>query len=290
MLKKFLDRVRLPIRKLRAFYWRVFPKYGIRAPILIFQMGKVGSSSIKESLRARLGSSVPLYQVHALMDLDAMEQKARRSDGYTPDPPDEIAWYRHVERFVKASGNKKFLLVSMVRDPVARNISAYFQDLHKFLPDALERHARSQLRIADLCADFFQRMDHAYCLEWFDRQMLPFSQIDVYAAPFPKHVGYQIYTRGNFKLLVLRVQDLDAQIAAAMQEFFNIPNFKLVSTNRSAAKPYAALYREFLAEIIVPSAYLDAMYHSKFARHFFSSQELSAWRTFWGGDTRAREI
>ena len=60
-----------------------------------------------------------------------------------------------------------------------------------------------------------------------------------------------------------------------------LDDFQLVESNVAEDKSYAALYKAFRREMSLPAGYLDAMYSTRFATHFYAAGELAAFRRKW---------
>ena len=60
-----------------------------------------------------------------------------------------------------------------------------------------------------------------------------------------------------------------------------LDNFALVESNTADDKSYADLYAAFRRELTLPEPYLDRVYGSRFARHFYTPDELAAFRRKW---------
>ena len=61
----------------------------------------------------------------------------------------------------------------------------------------------------------------------------------------------------------------------------NIDEFTLVKSNIGDDKAYHGLYRGFLEFIVLPDSYIDKMYTSKYVRHFYSEEEIEAFKARW---------
>lgn len=105
--------------------------------------------------------------------------------------------------------------------------------------------------------------------------------IDVYEHPFPKDVGYCIYESEKARLLLLRMEDLATCGPPAFKRFLNLDDFELAQSNVSERKTYSGLYQRFLKEVRIPGSYIDRMYESKMAMHFYSRDELESFRSRW---------
>jgi hypothetical protein len=168
-----------------------------------------------------------------------------------------------------------------VRDPVARNISAFFESIAEFIPDFRPESPSGVPRVEELIATFLDRYDHDTPLLWFDHQMKPVFGIDVFARAFPKERGYGVYEGPNASLLVIKLEKVKECVEGAMRDFLGLEEFVLRSANVADHKGYGAVYRMFLDAIELPSAYLDRMYESQLARHFYTEEEIGAFRRRW---------
>lgn len=267
------------IPNLKQLYRRIRPRYGIRSPIIVYQMGKVGSSSLYAGLRA-LYLNVPVYQCHMLNNLDAIEESVRQMNPNAPPILSQVEIGRALRREIEQKKGTRWNLISMVREPVARNVSAFFQNLEKLIPDALGLLANDR-RDADWLSDeFINHFAHNAPADWFDSQMREVFDIDVFATPFPFERGYQTYTGSNARLLVLRYDNLNACITPAMSEFLGLNNFTLLRANVTDDKEYRDLYRRFL-ETPLPVDYVTQMYETSFAKHFWTDAERAALIARW---------
>src|SRR5581483_2953453 len=112
--------------------------------------------------------------------------------------------------------------------------------------------------------------------DWFDLELRDVFGIDVFAEPFDRARGYQIYENARARALVIRLEDLNRAAANALSEFLNIPDFKLVPANIGENKVYGALYKEYTNSLRLPQAYIDEAHSKDFIRHFYTEQELAA--------------
>lgn len=132
-----------------------------------------------------------------------------------------------------------------------------------------------------------EKFDHDGPLVFFDREIKGFLGIDVFSSEFTKSKGYKIYEEENADVLVIRLENLDECAHEAFKEFLNIDEFTLIGGNLSSDKAYHAIYRRFLDSIILPDSYVDEMYTSKYARHFYSEKEINMFRAKWRKENSA---
>jgi Putative capsular polysaccharide synthesis protein len=226
-------------------------------PVLIFQMGKVGSSSLKNSLDA----TWPGLTIHShtiMSDLDRRQSVRMLYDG------------------VIRKGRPLFI-ISPVREPIARNVSAFFQNFERYTGI---KHKESTFSIAELIRIFLQRFNHEMPLAWFDKHLKPSLGIDVYDYEFPSD-GVQVIHHGKMKLLLMRTELSDSIKQSAIGDFLNIPNFALSNANVSSQKEYAEIYDQFTQLFIAPDWYVRRMYDSRFFNHFYGPRERNILITQW---------
>ncbi len=265
-----------------------------QAPLIVFQMGKVGSTTIVRSLRA-LELDMPIYHVHRL----TQEGIDRIESVYKEAFPDKQRIDSHLlaslylrKRMQAGLGDQKWKVVTLVRDPVARNISSFFQHItiESALPDGEWRLKsttdRFEIAIKDnnfeeLAALFLARYRHDRPLTYFDHEFKNVFDIDFYTTDFPITIGYKIYETPRADILLLRLEDLKDCASDAFKMFLNVDSFKLASGNIGSQKEYADLYRVFKDTICFPEDYLDKMYSSKFAQQFYTEAELKTFRAKW---------
>lgn len=273
---------RLAKRTYRTF----FKRFGISTPVVVHSLPKCGTTAVSLSV-ARMGLNVPVYHTHWLNPRSL--EKIGKNLSNRPDPSGSMVVYdmgcRVSESFRRSRG-KPWNIVTLVRDPVARNISDFFQVIGEFDPDFFDRSRRGELGVEEIRERFFQlsSADRSY---WFDREVRDVFDIDVYASPFPKRQGFAIYEGPRARMLLIRLDDLEACGRDAFREFLNIPDFRLSRANVGDEKEYRDVYRRFREEVILPEEYLEQQYASRLARHFYDEEELRRFRSRWSRDAAA---
>ena len=150
------------------------------SPIVVYQMGKVGSVTICESLRAaRLGR--PVVHVHYLTPdgiRNAMLCNIDAKGLYSPMRSWTSRYVRH--RLDHNLEKGIWTVISLVREPVARNISAFFENLANTHQDLGSDRQQPGDLIARLQMRFLETYNHRVPLTWFDDEVKPTFGIDVY--------------------------------------------------------------------------------------------------------------
>lgn len=253
-----------------------------KEPLLVYQMGKVGSSTIIRSLH---GCSLDMfiYHIHYMRDIGNMVQQCRRQGVCLRDHILASKYFR--KKLEKGYYGPPIKIITLVRDPLARNISQFFQSIEIAFPKFDYRKKIRTMEMNELekeLADyFFDNFPHNDPLTWFDRELKHFFQVDVFATPFEHEKGYQIYKGALAEVLLIRLEDLNWLADNAIHDFLGINGFQLIDANISKDKEYAETYRKFVNTVIMPMNYIEMMYTSKLAIHFYTPDELQDFRTRW---------
>jgi hypothetical protein len=250
-------------------------KYGIRQPILVFQPGKVGSRSVFASLK-QLNLDVPVYHAHRLNDLHVAETWAREN---LADPRRElemVAQNRMLYAQLQSADPPRFNIISLVRAPIPRMISSFFQYLPVYVPEIKQGAQEQTLTGADLAGLFVTKRGDRSHEKWFDEQIKALFDLDVYATPFAHARGYHIYENPKARLLIIRLEDMSRVFEHAMHEFLSLPPFELTRTNVADKKWYAGLYNDFVNALRLPPSFVNEIHSSCYAEYFYTREELAA--------------
>lgn len=263
------------LRDLAAPVWRLLRRAPPTIPpvAVVYGMGKVGSSAVSAALRQ---AGLVCHHIHTL-HRPALIRDARAAleAGELP--------LRHVsvamaERAALVRGRGEVRYVTLVRDPVARTLSAFFENLH--------RHKGGLAAESDpdrLFAAWLEETDHRYGLTWFDREYRDQLGIDVMAHPFdPARRLAQLPGRGP---LVMRIDCPGPQKEAALSALYGRP-IRIALRNIGADKRYGSAYAAVLARACIPPELADEVYGSAFVRKFWTPEEAGAMADRWTGGRR----
>ena len=173
---------------------------------------------------------------------------------------------------------KSLRVITLVREPVANNVSMFFQLIDQYLGTSLEQ---CPLDIDQIIQVFLDRYLHTRPLTWLDAELKTTLGVDVYRSSFPQARGYQIISQNNVQLLVLKCELDDPSQGTAIAEFLGLDHFEIVRSNVTSHKRYADRYAEFKQRIHVPAPLLNRIYESKYALHFYSDAERATFRRRW---------
>ena len=261
---------------------------GRRPVVVVHQMARVGSVSVLRAIR-RAAPATNLFHTHYLNPASIRHFEAQADRNFAANGD----WGLHRELLAarwltarlrrRGNGVGRWRVVSLVRDPVARTVSAFFRHFEYVFPLLGTQVRDDPARVGQLLELFRNQseFEHDFALNWFEREVQDVFGIDVYADPFPHGTGYTRFSAETCDLLLLRLEDLDRTGADVLQDFLGLPHVRLASENSAEREPYAASYRQFLAQWRPTAEYLDRMYESRLARHFYTADERALFRARW---------
>lgn len=238
-------------------------------PILIWQPGKVGSSTIAKSLGQR---NIRFVHIHDL-----------RQDNYesTIDYNNRLSLLRNLE---------KVQIISLVRDPIARSISHYFEHWH------LDGYSLFDASFDESNLNMYQRIiaftereaktgQYGFMFDWFNQEIKEILDIDIYQHDFDKNKGYQFIYQDNIELLLIKTEKLN-DCQEVIGKFVGADNFKLVNKNVGNQKPYKFVYEAIKKSFRIPEHIINFYYKgNKAMDHFYTSEEKENFIKKWSRDT-----
>lgn len=250
-------------------------------PVLVYQIGKVGSSSIVETLETmRLG--VPVLQCHTLRP-----ERIRQLLRDRPSPsrvPRHLLVSQAVATALK-QGLFPCSVISPVREPVARAISFAFEDWRRKLGTGNPGDALDPVRMRQVVSRLLENdTGHADPTRWFTLELQATFGIDVFARPFDRERGFSIERGGLASCLVLRVEELNRVLTHALASFLEIDELRVRPklANVGAGKWYSDVLTQVKSEFRLPRDILERLYATRYAQHFYGA-EIPALMEKWSG-------
>lgn len=251
----------------RLKYWRRLRTYrrtlaaahaGRRRPVLVYTMGKVASTTVQHALE-RVPELAPFHVHHIAAEPIGTGGDHRRTLS-------ALLWRELVAPAMPCA------VITLTREPIARNVSAFFQNLGHELGGA----APWRCPTPELVAAFLSRCEHEYPVRWFDTELRHVLGVDVYGVPFDPAIGHVRIDHARYPTLVLRCELPDADKGRLVGEFLGLGAITLPRANAAEDKAYAQAYRAFTTALCVPRTLAGALLQSRYARHFYSAVERAA--------------
>jgi hypothetical protein len=238
---------------------------------VVYTMGKVGSSAVADAL---LRAGLPCHHIHTL-NRSALLARLKRSFKAGQLPPRHVYVSLLLRR--RLTNRRRCIYISMVRNPIERNLSAYFEEF---------AHFRRQIKgDADdpetVFSHFLHKYAHSASLNWFDRELRDQVGIDVYQQQFDYDARYAWLARD--KTLILRADCPDERKSAILSEIFDT-EITVRRSNEGEQKARGPLYAKVKELAAYDHKFLNRMLDHRFTRHFWSGAELQHARRQLSGD------
>lgn len=249
--------------------------------VVVFTMGKSGSTAIARALEGRLGTRA--FQVFRL-EADGLAAATARYRARHPGgeggglrrrfPGALHLWESAFLQTHRPTDAEPWIVCTTLREPVAQAVSAYFHGsahAHRAIGTDPSLIARAIVE-----GGWLRRS-----VRWFEREFIPALGIDVYATPFPHRDGWSLLTTPAARVVLVRQENLDAA-PRALQALLQTDDPVPVSPhNAGTTKPYADAYARFLDVATFPADALEWAYSSRYARHFYTAAERASFVRRW---------
>lgn len=245
----------------RAEIWRHDLNRRLRQhpPVFAYQMGKVASRGITE----------PLHDYYPGVVIHDHVFGGDKMQGET----------RELFKYVTGANQPELLyMISLVREPIARNVSAFFNNFKIHVGMSPEEWQGGLDALKEL---YLERFPHDQPLYWFERSIEHNFGIDIYRTPFLPNDAVVI-TQDKVRLLILRMEAADEIKSESVARFLNISrDYHVQRTNERKNKDGANLYRQFVDWVTFDSQYVDLFCKSRYFNHFYSREFVAKTRSRW---------
>lgn len=240
------------------------------ASVLVYQNGKVGSSTLWHSI---LDVGIECAHLHYI-GKDEMVQYLICDQNDYENLAERMTFHNEKELIndyiCKLRERKPLKIITLVREPISVDISTVFQFLWT---DYLDRYlikgdSNFSTAILELILKFKNRL-----FNWFDTELNNLFGIDIYDYPFDKDKGYTYIEKDGLEIIVLQLEKLQ-QLEKLVGHFIGRENFKIKTYNQAVNKEYRFIYNSFLKEIKLPKEYIDFYYNNNSSMDYFYSKNM----------------
>ncbi len=252
-------------------------------PILVYTMPKVGSNSVYESLSwAEVPG--PVIKIHYL--------SAENLSGNEPFVPRGIPTPSHyyIGRGVRRVLTRqdvpfRWKIITLVREPVARQISQFFQGNRNPRPTTTWLNANCRI-VPELALEALNRRFHDPRASnheqwWFTKELERVFGVDVCAQPFDKAAGHATYHGDNWDLLLMTLEKLSDNWGVVASEFIGLSKPpELIPSNVRAALGTRA-YDWVRNRIRLERGVLERLYAEPSVRNFYDEETIEGWIHYW---------
>ncbi|MDD4869626.1 MAG: putative capsular polysaccharide synthesis family protein [Kiritimatiellae bacterium] len=251
-------------------------------PVLIYQMGKVGSTTLYHSLKTTEASGRVLH-VHFLSD-DIEKHIHFCKEAGLSSIPYHFRLGLALRTMLHERPDCRCKVISLVRDPIAVVVSGIFQ-VPEFVKssclnlDGTFNREKVTKHVDESLADI---KTFEYVFTWFDREVKEVFGIDVFSKDFDKVNGYSVYSGSRADALVIRLEDLSRTGPDAIAGFLDLHSpLVLCEKNVRSKSTEGSIYQDVINSVTLTKGVCDKIYTSRFARQFYSQKEIDVFTAKW---------
>jgi len=193
-------------------------------------------------------------------------------------------------RIAELGTSVRFPIVSLVRDPIAREVSSIFQDPRLFAGELCDARGRVDVaRALDFLHARFEARDAcAYAEQWFDQELAVSFGIDVFDEPFDRDRGYQLLRARRADLLLLRTEDLDRTLPQGVADLLGFELAPVDRANERERSRDGDVYRRVREAFRLPRERVEQIYAGRLARHFYGKDWIERFVARWSRAAQGR--
>jgi len=221
-------------------------------------MGRVGSNSIN---RALYNSGVETLHAHWL-------------SGEVPEIEFPTSKPK-VLRIIKSGEVPPLKIITPIREPMARNLSAFMFSSIRYGVSGRTETAE------ELQALFLEKYNIHYPDLWFEKELMTTFDFNPFEKKFNHKRGYSIYKVGKHRLLILRLEDANRVLPTALRKLLGIWNIQMVHERSLKDAKYIGEKYSQLKNLEYPTEFLDRVYNLKYVKHFYTEEEIESFRQYW---------
>lgn len=244
-------------------------------PILIYQVGKVGSSAIYVSLKEQI-KDIPVYQIHNISKAQELLNKDLKQD--IKSGVSHFTMGIALKKKITKEPDIRWKIIVGVREPISRWISDVFENIHgrySFL-----KNSDNSVNIEKTIQFIKETINEEPQEKWFNDELLVTFGVNLFDKPFTGN--YQIDHNEKIEVLVYKFENMQEYMPLIIKEFLNLKDFNLTTANVASQKSTAGEYKEVKKQLKFEVSFLDTFYENPIVSHFYTSKEIEAFKKQWG--------
>jgi len=253
-------------------------------------MGKVGSMSTYLTLKKKLPDQA-IYHIHNLNSehFSKIWETMQLDQHYHTFTFGHSCMTKYLsEHIEEIKGQKSIKIITGVREPIARNISWFFQIIHCacVFPEFFIKYEKGLITMDDIIKKFWsQNFVYGKQYDWFEEELEAVFGIDIASMDFPKEKGYAIanFPDRNIELLVLKLEKLDSCLKEALETFLGVENLDCERLDRAdfLDENDYLIYENLRKSLTFSDEYLEEIYDQPLVRHFYTDEEINKFKLKW---------
>lgn len=255
-------------------------KDACKCSVLVYQNGKVGSSTISASLWNIGVSNAHIHRFFFKNDIVGelilgknQIEFIKKTNIFRAQSPEYL---RQIKNEIE--GKK---IITLVREPISVDLSTVFQWIGSGIVDGyFAENIKQGKTFLQIVSELMVKIQNRL-FNWFDEELKELCGIDIFMYPFNKEKGYTIISENGVEVLLIKVEKL-SQMTEVIGDFIGNRQFELINTNVGKEKEYAHIYKEVKKNLELPWEYVEHYYkNNSCMSHFYSNEEQKRFLSKW---------
>ena len=182
------------------------------------------------------------------------------------------------KNFISEHQRDTTILITGVREPIERCISAFFQNM------ANQEHSHwcigspetiKKMSMNDIRNSFLNRIDQHIDIvigSWFEN-FATAAGVDLLTQKFDPDIGYAATEVDALRIHVYKMERLK-EFIDVFRNTYSLPEIREKKRNVGVEKWNGSLYSQFVSELVLPEEFIHKLHDLPWARYFYSETEL----------------
>lgn len=256
--------------------WRAI-KSACESSVLVYQNGKVGSLTVSESIQTAGVNTAHLHRVFFEKDIVGELILGKNYIDFRKNSEIFLDAFSQYRELVKEELKHK-KIITMVRDPIAVDLSTVFQWIgmgiaDRYFAEGLRQGKDFARIVLELMLYIKNRM-----FDWFETELREAIDINIFEYPFEQEEGYSIISKEDVEVLIIKTENLSL-MTDVIKRFTGIEQLEIINKNVGEKKDYSHIYKEVLKKLKLPREYVEQYYvENPYMDYFYTKEEK---RTFY---------
>jgi hypothetical protein len=225
---------------------------------LVYSIGKVGSSTIYNAFKKQTFS---VFHIHFLNKKNIAEQEKYYKNSKRGSVPLTIIQSKILSNLLPTYKGK-INIITLIREPISREISSIFQDLLIF-ENVIGENGFNRDSIKQIVYNHIYNLSNKLPENiWFETEFSEVFEIDIKNFKiFPN--GFDFISKRNRTFMLVRMENLNEEVERAIKENYGI-QVKLKNSNVANKKYYKDIYKQIMSELNLEEEMISKILNCEF--------------------------
>ena len=244
-----------------------------KPPVIILTPGKVGSSSIYYTLKKVIHNKI--FHIHYISKSGIKKSQISHMNSDRKSLPLHLIVSDLLSKKLKKY-NGVINIITVVREPISREISSYFQNTEFYRNTVESKDLEvNKVKSLEILNNIFKDNICSNLENWFNDEILANFGVDVFSQSFDNEKGYIILNKGQYRILLLKMETMNQVFSNAIKEFLKLKKgVPLKNSNIGFNKHYAQQYKEIKSEFKISKTVLSLIINSKYFNQFYNEEKI----------------